>query len=85
MIVCTATIILQRRHLDACSKLAFCVFSAILCTVLSIIRLYESELVGELNRETTEQGDTKTKHIESVRTILSLSEPLGHIFKATLD
>jgi len=43
LIVCTATIILQRLHLDACSKLAFSVFSAILCTVPSIIRLYEFE------------------------------------------
>jgi len=43
LIVCTATIILQRLQLDACSKLAFRVFSGILCTVPSIIRLYEFE------------------------------------------
>jgi len=81
--VCTATIILQRLHLDACSKLAFCVFSAILRTAPSIIRLYEFKWVEELIRETTEQGDFKTIRVESVRTILSFSEPLGYFFKAT--
>jgi hypothetical protein len=33
--------------------------------------------VGELNREITEQGDFKTIHVESVRTILSF---LSHSF-----